>query len=223
MPEQTEAIEIKKIDLKNGAFEDASLFELAQRAAKCLVTSTMVPEQYRGSNNLGNAIIALDISYRLGLSVMMVMQHLYVVHGKPAWSGQMVIALINASGHFNGPVGFAFLGEYGTDEWGCKVIARPKDSNEIISGPLVTIGMAKAEGWYDKAGSKWKTLPDLMLRYRAAAFFGRTTCPEVMLGMRTREEELEIGPPIEVKSKPSLDPTEHSGGEGHDRPEPEQT
>ena len=50
---------------------------------------------------------------------------------------------------------------------------------EVIEGAEVTIGMAKAEGWYskkDKYGketSKWQTMPELMLAYRAAAFFAR--------------------------------------------------
>ena len=45
-----------------------------------------------------------------------------------------------------------------------------------------SIAMAKAEGWYAKNGSKWKTMEDLMLRYRSAAFFARTVAPEVALG-----------------------------------------
>jgi hypothetical protein len=54
--------------------------------------------------------------------------------------------------------------------------------------------MAKAEGWLDKAGSKWKTMPELMLKYRAAAFFGRLYAPEVLMGMQTSEEVIDITP-----------------------------
>ena len=32
-----------------------------------------------------------------------------------------------------------------------------------VEGPTISIQMAKAEGWYDKNGSKWKTMPDVML------------------------------------------------------------
>lgn len=52
--------------------------------------------------------------------------------------------------------------------------------------------MAKAEGWLDKAGSKWKTMPELMMRYRAAAFFGRLYAPEITMGMHTTEEVIDI-------------------------------
>lgn len=58
----------------------------------------------------------------------------------------------------------------------------------LIEGPEVSIEMACAEGWYDKSGSKWKTMDELMLRYRAAAFFGRIYAPEVLMGVQTAEE-----------------------------------
>jgi hypothetical protein len=48
--------------------------------------------------------------------------------------------------------------------------------------------MAKAEGWVTKAGSKWKTMSELMLMYRAASFFGRLYAPEVLMGMHSVEE-----------------------------------
>ena len=48
--------------------------------------------------------------------------------------------------------------------------------------------MAKAEGWLSKNGSKWKTMPQLMLRYRAASFFSSLNCPELTMGLYTKEE-----------------------------------
>ena len=54
--------------------------------------------------------------------------------------------------------------------------------------------MAKAEGWLTKTGSKWQTMPELMLKYRAAAFFGRLYAPEVLMGMQTAEEVIDITP-----------------------------
>ena len=51
-----------------------------------------------------------------------------------------------------------------------------------------TMGMAKAEGWTTKNGSKWKSMPSQMLRYRAAAFWQRVYCPEISMGLLTKEE-----------------------------------
>lgn len=168
-------------------FSSASAFELAQRVAGALCSSTMVPREYRGKENMGNVLVALDISQRLQMSPLMVMQNLYMIHGKPAWSGQFAIAAVNNSGRFSEPLRFEFDGEPGTDNWACRAIGKTRSGQEV-EGPRVSIGMAKSDGWMGKAGSKWKTMPDLMLRYRAGAWFARTQCPEILMGIHTVEE-----------------------------------
>ena len=52
--------------------------------------------------------------------------------------------------------------------------------------------MAKKEGWYSKSGSKWQTMPELMLAYRASAFFARVHVPEALMGISTAEENEDI-------------------------------
>ena len=46
--------------------------------------------------------------------------------------------------------------------------------------------MAQAEGW--TSNSNWRNMPELMLAYRASAFFARVYCPEAMMGVQTAEE-----------------------------------
>ncbi len=75
---------------------------------------------------------------------------------------------------------------------GIKAVCQEKATGETLEGPVVTMDMAKAEGWVDKAGSKWKTMPELMMRYRAAAFFGRLYAPEITMGMHSTEEVIDI-------------------------------
>jgi hypothetical protein len=58
----------------------------------------------------------------------------------------------------------------------------------IIKGPKVSIEIAVKEGWYTKTGSKWQTMPELMLHYRSGAFFGRLYAPELLMGIPTQEE-----------------------------------
>ena len=64
----------------------------------------------------------------------------------------------------------------------------------------MTIAMAKAEGWYskkDKYGnetSKWPTMPELMLAYRAAAFFARIYIPNTIMGFYVEGEIEDIRP-----------------------------
>lgn len=155
-------------------------FEHAQRTAKALASSNLVPQQYQ--NNVANCLIALDMSMRIGASPLMVMQHLYIVKGKPSWSSSFLIATINKSGKFKTALKF----KVGT-KGGCVAYATDHDG-EILESPEITLEMAKAEGWSTKDGSKWKTMPDLMIRYRAAAFFSRLYCPELTMGMQTFEE-----------------------------------
>lgn len=158
--------------------------------AKCLAASKIVPETFR--NNIPDCMIALEMASRIGANPMAVMQNLYIVHGKPAWSSQFLISCINASGKFS-PLRYKETGEKGKDSQG--IIAWAKDkSGEVLDSPEVNIKMAKAEGWFSKNGSKWQTMPDLMLRYRAATLFARTYCPELTMGMHTDDEVIDISP-----------------------------
>lgn len=157
-------------------------FEHIQRVARALSSSTIVPKDYQ--NNIPNTIVALEMAHRIGCSPMMVMQNMDIIHGRPSWKSTFIIAAINASGRFE-PLQFELTGN--GDEWGCVAWTRNRQG-DVIRGPRVTIAMAKAEGWYQKTGSKWKTMPELMLQYRSAAFFGRLHCPDILTGMHTSDE-----------------------------------
>jgi hypothetical protein len=167
-------------------FGTAAGFGLIQRAAGLLASSALVPKEYQ--NNIPNCTIALEIASRIGVSPLMVMQNLYLVHGKPSWSSQFIIAAINGTGKFS-PLRFEMIGEGG--QRSCTAWAIDK-RGERLEGPAVSTEMAQKEGWVDRSGSKWKTMPDLMLRYRAATLFGRLYAPEILMGMRSYEEVIDI-------------------------------
>jgi hypothetical protein len=176
-------------------YASMSNFEDAQRIAQSLSASSLVPEAYRG--NMANTLIALEMANRMGDSPFQVMQNLDIIHGKPGWKSTYIIAKINSCGKFSTPLRFTYTGEKGTDTWGC--IAHAKDQfGETLESDEITIKMAKDEGWYsrkDKYGketSKWQTMPKQMLSYRAASFFGKLYCPEILAGMQTAEETFDI-------------------------------
>ena len=79
--------------------------------------------------------------------------------------------------------------EKGGKPYSCKCWTT-KDGRRV-DGITVTMDMADAEGWTKKNGTKWKTLPQLMLRYRAASFFANLNCPEITSGLYTKEEMLD--------------------------------
>ena len=168
-------------------FQSAEGFALLQRMANMFVSSTLVPEQFRGKDNYGNCVIALNMAQRLGADPLMVMQNLYVVYGTPSWSSKFMIAMFNQCGRYES-IHYEETGKKGTDTQGVIAWAKEKSTGEILKGPEVTIKIAKDEGWYGKNGSKWKTMPDQMLRYRAAAWFIRTTAPELAMGLQTVDE-----------------------------------
>jgi hypothetical protein len=176
------------------AFGSIGQFTDAQRMAKALCTSSIVPETYRGEQRIGDCVIALEMANRIGANVLAVMQNLYLVHGKPAWSSQFLISCVNASRKFT-PLRYKMTGQKGTDTYGCIAWAQDR-TGETLESPEVTIAMAKAEGWFTKNGSKWKTMPELMLRYRAATLFARLYAPELTMGIQTDDEIIDIGPVV---------------------------
>ena len=185
-------------------FGSVASFEAAQRIGKMLSTSSMVPDTYKGENHVGDCVIALEMANRIKMNVVSVMQNLYVVHGKPAWSSQFLIACINASGKFS-PLRYLMEGAENADSFGCRAWATDRSGEKLV-GPLVTVAMAKLEGWHGKNGSKWKTMPELMLRYRAATLFARLYSPELTMGMMTTDEVEDVrdftpaAPPVVVDS-----------------------
>ena len=168
-------------------FQSAEGFALLQRMATMFSSSTLVPTQFQGKQNFSNCVIALNMAQRLGADPLMVMQNLYVVHGTPSWSSKFMIAMFNQCGRYES-IHYEETGEKGKDTQGVIAWAKEKSTGEILKGPEVTIKIAKEEGWYAKNGSKWKTMPDQMLRYRAAAWFIRTTAPELSMGLQTVDE-----------------------------------
>lgn len=170
-------------------FGSLQSFELLQRGAKLMASSSLVPQQYQG--NIANCTIALNMATRMGADPLMVMQNLYIVHGRPAWSGQFLIACFNQCGRFSS-IHYEYVGKPGTDEWGCRAWAVELATKERIQSSLITIALAKKEGWYGKKDSKWQSIPEHMMTLRAGAWLVRTHAPEIAMGLQTREELVDV-------------------------------
>lgn len=178
-------------------FGTAQGFEALQRIGKMFALSNLVPTIYQ--NNLPNCVIAVEMAARIGASPLMVMQNLYIVSGKPGWSAKFLVAAFNTTGKFS-PIKYRKYGTEGQDDWGRSAYAKDLMTGEVVEGPKVTIEMAKKEGWYAKNGSKWQTIPELMLCYRSASFMVNTTSPEITMGIHTVEELEDIGPGPQLAS-----------------------
>ena len=159
---------------------------------------------------------------RMRMNPIMCMQNLNVIEGRPSWSSIFIIASINQCGLFTplrfdlSPEGEETEVEYNVREWvpnparpgkmmpkdtigklkvkprSCRAWAIEKATGTRLDGPEITMDMAAQEGWLQKAGSKWKTMPEVMLRYRAASMFGKLYAPELLMGLQSAEEIQDI-------------------------------
>jgi hypothetical protein len=167
---------------------NADQFAQMQRVAVALSKSSMVPKDYQGGEQgMANCLIAIEMSARMQLSPMVVMQNLYIVHGKPTWKAEFVISMLKASPQFSS---VEFQKDH-QDGGRCRVVCTRADGRRV-EGTWVSMKMAAAEGWSTKTGSKWKTMPEQMLMYRAATFFARVHAPELLNGVRPDNEVMDI-------------------------------
>jgi len=179
-------------------FNSMEAFQQAQRMVVPLSQSTMVPDSYK--NNIPNCMVAMEMSHRIGKSVLEVMQNMQMVKGNAGWKSEYVIMSINRSGICKDALHFVFS----EDRQSCYATAVRKSNKQELRGTAVSMEMARAEGWLDKNGSKWKTMPEQMLMYRAATFFCRVFCPEVLAGVQTADEIIDIGHVEVVGSNQSI-------------------
>lgn len=167
----------------NGVWENKDAFNQILRAADMLSKTSIIPQSYQGKPQ--DCFVAIEMANRMGVSPMVVMQNMYVVKGKPSWAGQACTMLINSCGKFK-DVKHIYTGEKGKPNRGCYVTATRISDGSQVDGVEVTMQMAQSEGW--TSNSKWRNMPELMLAYRASAFFARVYCPEAMMGVQTAEE-----------------------------------
>ena len=183
------------IESESSIYHSADSFEFAQRQAKSLADSQLVPKQYQGQEGLSNCLVALEMSKRMNLSPLTVMQNLNVIHGKPYWSAQFIASTIMSCGRFSN---FDYLVKGKGDTLEVQCVATRLEDKKQVKGTAVSMGMARQEGWAAR-NSKYSSMPEVMLRSRAATFFGRQYIPDLLLGVQTSEEVVDIeSEPINV-------------------------
>jgi len=195
MAEETQALSVQAPQINQGMSFDTteSRAELMRFAEALAMRADITPKRFRGREKVGNCMLALDMAGRMGVNPLMVMKNLYDVNGEPAWKAEFLIARVNQCGRFT-PLDFEWRGTEGSMQWGCRAYSTERATGSIRYGSWITLQMAKDEGWSTKSGSKWKTMPQQMMMYRAGAFWQRTHGPELSLGLPTYEELEDITP-----------------------------
>ena len=157
---------------------------------------------------MANCMIALNKAAQLKSDPLTIMQNMAIVYGRPSWSATFLIGTVNTCGRY-APLKFRFATDGEVNETftvykkggagsqqrtihmpntTCVAYTTERGSDEVLEGTQISIRMAFEEGWMQKDGSKWLTMPKQMLMYRAAAFWVRVYAPEISQGMHTTDE-----------------------------------
>ena len=166
-------------------------FELEQRKAKAFVATDFFPTHLRKGNetaNIGTAIIVLDLAQRMNIGALEVAQSIYIIHGKPSFETKFLVARLNSSGLLKGRLQTIVSPDGNSAH--CEAI--DAQTGQLLKGTTITMEMARREGWLSKNGSKWQTMPELMMKYRAQSFFINEFFPEVKYGLKTSDEAEDI-------------------------------
>ena len=192
---------VKVEEQKVSAEEKEMLFNLKQREAKLLSNSAFFPKSLKG--DIASAVIINDLAERQNISPLEIAQNIHIIHDKPSFSTTYLVARLNQSGLIKG----ALKTVISKDKQSCYATAIDSATGEVLEGMTVTMQIAKAEGWLSKKGSKWLTIPELMLRKRAQSFFIKEFYPQVMFGLQSREELEDI---VEIDDSDITYPAENN-------------
>jgi len=172
--------EISGFEMKPRTLDEAMNF------CKIMADSDLVPNSYK--NKPGNIMVAIQMGNELGLSPMRALRSIAVINGRATMWGDDVLAMVLASS----------VCEYvdesdSTDKIGvCKT--KRKGCAEQIS--TFTLEDAKRAGLLGKSGP-WQTNTSRMLKLRARGFGLRDTFADVLAGLVSAEEALDL-PPTET-------------------------
>ena len=190
---------------------------------------------FENQNAVPNCMVALNIANRMKADVISVMWNLDIIEGRPSWRGQYVIALVNGSKLFQHPLRFRMSIDevdkpfkyYDRDGTERSVLAKPftcvaytkTPDGETVESEPITMEMVVAEGWYQKKGSKWRTMLGQMAKFRAGSFFARVHCPHLLFGLpeadelqdiidakRDRDGTWNVSPEVEGRAEPAPEP-----------------
>lgn len=156
------------------------------RLAEVMAGSQLIPPHLRGK--VEDVFIALAMADQMGENPVVVLQNIYVVSGRAGWSASYMIARANKSGVFRGRIDWRVSGK--GDSLAVTAFAVLADSGQAVE-MTADMAMAVAEKWTNNA--KYKSMPEVMLRYRSATLLIRMYAADVMLGMHT-DVELETIP-----------------------------
>ena len=86
-----EALTTAPVTAPTNFWGNAKAISTAYKTAQGLASSDLIPQSYKG--NPFSIMIAMEMATRTNFPLLMVMRNLYVIQGKPSWSGQFCTAV----------------------------------------------------------------------------------------------------------------------------------
>lgn len=161
-----------------------SLFDQIQRAAIMMSRSNLVPPHLRGDDKISDCFLVIEQACRWRLNPFAVAQSTYVLSGKLGYEGKLVAAIVNSSGHLAKRLSYTYFGEGRNRSVQVSGTLKGESEPRLIDGSV--------EQWATDRNPKWKDMTDQMLSYRGAREWARRHLPEVILGIVSDDELLEI-------------------------------
>ena len=163
----------------------AELVEFAEIAAR----SAFVPKDYR--NHPEDVLLAVQLGSEVGLRPLQALQNISIINGRPAIWGDALPGLCKASSVYEDLIEF-FEREEDPDFLVAVCTAKRHGSTPVTA--RFSVMDAKRAGLWTKPGP-WQTYPRRMLQMRARSFALRDCFPDVLKGLISVEEALDLPAP----------------------------
>jgi hypothetical protein len=173
---------------------DGAALDHRYRLAKAFSMSGMVPPHFQGKPEA--CLVAMLYAEQLGEHPMLLFQEMSVINGRPNTSSRFAISRANKSGLLQGPITWKAKGQ--GDALEVTATATMRETGEVITA-TVTMKEAIADNWVKNP--KYRSIPEQMLRWRAATRLINLYIPEVLFGLGVREEA-EVRP-VTVREEPA--------------------
>lgn len=172
--------------------------EEAWRMSQFMAGSELVPKQYRGK--AADVLVAIQYGMELGFMPMQALQSIAVINGRPGIYGDGFLALILSSPLCLEHDEYYEVGGEQRDGLTIEDLKR-EDSTAVCTfvrkgrpRPVTrrfSVGQAKKAGLLGKEGP-WSNYPDRMLMMRARGFAGRDAFADILRGVKTAEELVDL-------------------------------
>ena len=146
-----------------------------------LANSELVPKNFRGKPQ--DLFLCWAMGYSIGMAPEQSMQCIAIINGRACMWGDEMLALCMAHKDFEDITEEPMIKDNVIIGYTCTVKRKGKSPKINV----FTLDMAKRAGLLAKGGV-WTQYPERMLKLRARGYSLRDACPDILKGIKSREE-----------------------------------